>query len=830
MRILETDEALMVQCKLGERMPNSMQVDNSTPTIDLLPGYTDTKLKLASIVEILLTFVRERKDEDRIRTIQRLLADLAEDAFRLAVVGKYNRGKSSLMNAMLGGGWLPTGILPLTSVVTTVRYGTKQRVSIRTAGSSFAHEIALKDVPQYVSEEYNPGNQKNVDLAEISLPSDLLRYGFLFIDTPGLASGITANTEATRKFLPEVDAAIVVLSFESPLDQTDLDLLESFRRLQRKVFVVVNKADLVSPDERDRVTSFLQRNLAAHLGECPPLFSLSARDAVSARLQDDEAALGQSGLKEFEGELIHFLITQKAEIFLRRVIERTRNLLEQEELEYILSEQLNLNSRKADELRSMQEQKEILSTQLNEAFTRLQQQYPTLFYNLLENFVNSWSAEQKDLVPIEADKHLAARCGDLSESIRARTASATEQLRESAKHDLADLSRAFIDLKGHGDGLLGRSASSMPVDDFEMLGGILGRDIEIPKLPVCEWSVPKWMQDIPWMWLRKIATPGLKGEFSLALASYRDNIRTLLEQSCRRWLERAQREAQQTVEAYTLRFETLHERSNIAEKLPMLRDLSQQLSEVVQSLEASPHSVDYSDAKSDDSFKLCSICRKISDATFHFFSRFQYELTRDRKLQAEVGRSGGLCPFHTWMYESVGSPQGIAQGYATVLESLAERLEETIIAETSTRLSQLVSGLLPNNNNTLCKACQITSSTESLALDEIASTDPPQSSHHHVCLIHLAPLIARLKDPGRAKRYVERQAAQFRRVAQDMRQFALKHNALRHHLSTEGESDAYLHGLMQLVGVIGVNYFSRSRSTIFPVFLSEHRRSRAVGM
>jgi hypothetical protein len=54
-----------------------------------------------------------------------LLARLAADRFRLAVIGQFSRGKSTLMNALLGGAYLPMGALPMTSVITTVRYGTK---------------------------------------------------------------------------------------------------------------------------------------------------------------------------------------------------------------------------------------------------------------------------------------------------------------------------------------------------------------------------------------------------------------------------------------------------------------------------------------------------------------------------------------------------------------------------------------------------------------------------------------------------------------------------------------------------------------------------------
>lgn len=71
-----------------------------------LSTYTSVKRRLASVLETLLYFAHERKDESRARFIQELLGDLAEDNFRLAVFGKYNRGKRTLMNALLG---IPTG-------------------------------------------------------------------------------------------------------------------------------------------------------------------------------------------------------------------------------------------------------------------------------------------------------------------------------------------------------------------------------------------------------------------------------------------------------------------------------------------------------------------------------------------------------------------------------------------------------------------------------------------------------------------------------------------------------------------------------------------------
>ena len=63
----------------------------------------------------------DTKDDKLLADARDLLARIAENRFQLMVVGRFSRGKSTLMNAILGREYLPTGIVPLTSVITTVR-------------------------------------------------------------------------------------------------------------------------------------------------------------------------------------------------------------------------------------------------------------------------------------------------------------------------------------------------------------------------------------------------------------------------------------------------------------------------------------------------------------------------------------------------------------------------------------------------------------------------------------------------------------------------------------------------------------------------------------
>ena len=99
-----------------------------------LRQYEHEKFKLSELIQSAYALIRNQKNqvlEDRSRD---LLARLAEDRFNLTMVGQFSRGKSSLLNAILGTDRLPTGIVPLTSVITAVSYGSTERVTVEDIG------------------------------------------------------------------------------------------------------------------------------------------------------------------------------------------------------------------------------------------------------------------------------------------------------------------------------------------------------------------------------------------------------------------------------------------------------------------------------------------------------------------------------------------------------------------------------------------------------------------------------------------------------------------------------------------------------------------------
>ena len=305
----------------------------ATPDLEKLRAYTNTKLALAGQLRLLRDIHKQRGSESRFKQCEDLMAKLAEDRFTLAVLGQFKRGKSSLMNAIIGRELLPVGILPLTSAITILRFGPRERLLIerRPPAVRFPEEMAVERLVEFVTEKGNPGNCKRVKTACVEAPLPFLRRGLEFVDTPGVGSAIGANTATTRRFLPECDAVIFVTSVDTPLTNVELEFLREIREHVGKIFFVANKTDLLSGHERQEVLGYIVNTLRSQMGsEEVRMFPLSSRAGLSAKLAGDASAYEQSGLKDLEETLAAFLSNEKASVFLAAVADKALRLLEQE--------------------------------------------------------------------------------------------------------------------------------------------------------------------------------------------------------------------------------------------------------------------------------------------------------------------------------------------------------------------------------------------------------------------------------------------------------------------------------------------------------------------
>jgi len=245
-----------------------------------------------------------------------LLEKLQENRFHLVILGAFKRGKSTLINALLGEAVLPTAVVPLTSVVTILGYGEKLDIQVHFQNGQ-TRKITQPELVEFITEKGNPRNRKGVREVEIAYPSEYLQDGVRIIDTPGVGSVYSHNTEVSYNYLPQVDAAVFVVTVDPPLSAAEQEFLQDIREYVHKLFFVLNKIDYVDAAERQEALDFtaevLKGNLAA---QQVMIFPLSAKLALEGKTNGGSESLQASLLPEFEEHLRHFLFREKGRVLL----------------------------------------------------------------------------------------------------------------------------------------------------------------------------------------------------------------------------------------------------------------------------------------------------------------------------------------------------------------------------------------------------------------------------------------------------------------------------------------------------------------------------------
>lgn len=260
---------------------------------------------------------------DRLMGMDRASADSLEDLrskielnrFNLVVVGQFKRGKTCLINALIGVDILPVAVIPLTSIVTVLTYGERVRVEVHYMDGR-VEPIETELLSEYVTETGNPRNERGVREVVIHYPSPYLRDGVRLIDTPGVGSVYLHNTDVAYEYLPKCDAALFLLSVEQPASRAELDFLRDVREYSGKIFFLLNKIDYLSEPEVIESITFSRQVLSEAMGADVKVFPVSAKLALRGKVEVSEELLLQSRLAAFSGVLDDFLMHEKGKTLL----------------------------------------------------------------------------------------------------------------------------------------------------------------------------------------------------------------------------------------------------------------------------------------------------------------------------------------------------------------------------------------------------------------------------------------------------------------------------------------------------------------------------------
>ncbi len=375
--------------------------------VELLEGASSLSRRTAEICEEL---------EEKLRS----------NIFNLVVVGQFKRGKTYLINALIGEHLLPVAVVPLTSIVTVLTYGEETTVRVNFNDGS-QKEIELKALPEYVTEFGNPKNVKDVRDVLISYPSSYLEGGVRLIDTPGVGSIYVHNTDVAYQYLPRCDAALFLLSVDQPVSQGEIDFLRDVHEYSHKIFFLLNKIDHLTSDEVRESITFSQNALEEAMEGEVRLFPVSAKLALQGKLDASDELLRRSGLPDFSKVLHHFLVNEKGKVLLGSAGRSLLRALSQERFQLELEQQ------------SLKTPLEELEAKLELFESRRRQ-----ILAERESFAILLDGELKRFVKDVLDKDLARFKDDLARSMEAGFDAFYEEQRNLSLKELNDALERYV--------------------------------------------------------------------------------------------------------------------------------------------------------------------------------------------------------------------------------------------------------------------------------------------------------------------------------------------------------------------------------------------------
>jgi len=234
----------------------------------------------------------------------------ARDAFDrplcVAVMGEFNAGKSSFVNALVGADIAPVGVTPTTATLNVFRHGAPSGRAIYLDGR--VEDIAGRDLPRFLQEiaevtpRGGPGHEERAsELArtEIFAPVEVLR-AVEIVDTPGLNALRPAHERLARAFLEEADALIWLFAVDQAAKASERDVLASAHAARKKILGVVSKADRADEAELGSVV----RHVSTSLG--PWLEALIPVSAKRARKAQGHADLSVEGARTMTADSLRF--------------------------------------------------------------------------------------------------------------------------------------------------------------------------------------------------------------------------------------------------------------------------------------------------------------------------------------------------------------------------------------------------------------------------------------------------------------------------------------------------------------------------------------------
>lgn len=397
---------------------------------------------------------------DTVIRVNEVIARKEKEFFSVAVIGEFKRGKSTLINALLGKEILPADVLPCSATLNRITFGLKPEVKIiykaNEQSSEVIETIKVEELSDYVT-KLTPESEKtaqDVKEAIVYYPIKYCRDNADIIDTPGLNDDQTM-TDITLSVLQKVDAAILVISATSPFSEYEGEFLTNrifTQDLARVIFVVNRIDDIKKIEDRERIIKQIENRIQKvveqraselfgqdseeykmflkRIGK-PTAFGISAEQALQAKLSDDPDKLQSSGFIKFEEKLERFLthdrgaastqVLADSTVYACSQVSRTIKIkdsalkMEKEEFEKIYGE----TSKKLQDLRNRQKEELLKVDIASEKALNSTGNLLSIFFDDLRTSTTQ-TIEEFVVKPEDLDKNLESTKGKLTTKVESQ--------------------------------------------------------------------------------------------------------------------------------------------------------------------------------------------------------------------------------------------------------------------------------------------------------------------------------------------------------------------------------------------------------------------------
>ncbi|HPM02042.1 MAG: hypothetical protein GT600_16850 [Bacteroidales bacterium] len=418
---------------------------------------------IKSDIERLKTIARNVNDQPVLTSLNELSGKLIYNQFYLVIVGLFKRGKSSIINSLIGRELAPVAVTPLTSVITFFQYGSVTAAEVYFKNGNHV-PIDLHDIFLFISEENNPRNVKDVEYVKICTKAEILE-NIILVDTPGLGSVFSHNTNTTIEFLPRIDAALFVLSADVPISKADEEFLKKIKDLIPDVLFVLNKSDLLTRDELDKMISYnnqMLKEIYKDETKNIELIPVSTRDFFKSVGRNEVQDPGNIGY--LRNKINQKIVGSKDQILLSRSIRMLLSNADQlQTLLKVKSDSLQLPVNELEKKReSMQQSIDFVASgkvdfdavvkgrvkqlidKITEQTEQKQKDLSLYYYNLLvENRVQTWT----ELKKTDADDYFRKLANHILKEFDELKTSLEQSVREEFSNILlqySTLSRSFL--------------------------------------------------------------------------------------------------------------------------------------------------------------------------------------------------------------------------------------------------------------------------------------------------------------------------------------------------------------------------------------------------